>query len=440
MKNKFCVLPWNSINLRNNGDMRVCCNANSYTENRGILRHDDKTPYNAGKDNWEDARNSKLLKEIRVSMMNDEWHHECERCRQEELSGSKSRRIYEMENYDLSAVKAFKHTKEDGTIDTNTLPIKYLDLRYGNFCNLKCRMCGPTDSHMWYPDQVKLGGPEYIDTHEKIELVQNDNGKWYTDQYDWFKNAEHYWNQLEENFSSVEKLYIVGGEPLIIDEHYETLQWIIDKGFAENIEIEYNTNLTNIPDRVLKYWEHFAEVRIGASVDGYGKVFEYQRPPAKWDKVYSNMLKLNDNCYINLRLWTAFTITVYNVYHLPEFMKWKLEESKLDHFNPPYRRAILTEHFCHGPKHLNIKVLPDYIKDELKDIYEDAIDWVKDSDHHPKIKKSFERILRSTIKFMMSESYTETHYEKFVEWTKDLDEIRGQNVVDVIPEYKDLFV
>ena len=29
-KTTFCPLPWNSINIRNNGDIRICCNANSY--------------------------------------------------------------------------------------------------------------------------------------------------------------------------------------------------------------------------------------------------------------------------------------------------------------------------------------------------------------------------------------------------------------------------
>ena len=88
----FCPLPWNSLNLRNNGDLRICCNTNSYTKNRGIMRKEDGTPYNAGKDDWQEARNAELLKEVRVSMMKGEWHAECERCRQEEHSHQKAGR------------------------------------------------------------------------------------------------------------------------------------------------------------------------------------------------------------------------------------------------------------------------------------------------------------------------------------------------------------
>jgi hypothetical protein len=66
----FCPLPWNSINLRNNGDLRICCNTNSYSPQRGIMKKEDGTPYNAGKDDWNEARNAELVKEVRVSMMN----------------------------------------------------------------------------------------------------------------------------------------------------------------------------------------------------------------------------------------------------------------------------------------------------------------------------------------------------------------------------------
>ena len=62
----FCPLPWNSVSTRNNGDMRICCHANSYTKNRGILRKEDGSAYNAGVDNWSEVRNSNLLKIIPV--------------------------------------------------------------------------------------------------------------------------------------------------------------------------------------------------------------------------------------------------------------------------------------------------------------------------------------------------------------------------------------
>ncbi len=51
--------------------------------------------------------------------------------------------------------KAAAITDADGTMDVTQQDINFVDIRYGNFCNLKCRMCGPTDSHQWYDDFVQ---------------------------------------------------------------------------------------------------------------------------------------------------------------------------------------------------------------------------------------------------------------------------------------------
>ena len=60
---------------------------------------------------------------------------------------------------------------EDGTLDVDKQVIEFFDIRYGNFCNLKCRMCGPTDSHMWYPDFIKLtDGKEYSFIPNRIRI------------------------------------------------------------------------------------------------------------------------------------------------------------------------------------------------------------------------------------------------------------------------------
>lgn len=445
----FCPLPWNSINLRNNGDLRICCNTNSYSPQRGIMRKEDGTPYNAGKDDWNEARNASLLKEVRVSMLKGEWHPECERCRQEETNGIRSRREWENEDLgpygqshgDIDLEKAQAITAKDGTIDTAKQDINFIDIRYGNFCNLKCRMCGPTDSHQWYSDFVEMHKTtSYKDTHDKIQLVKNDVGRWTTDQYDWFQNNEKYWENFEKYATTAHKLYIVGGEPLIIDEHLESIERLVASGNSKNIRLEYNTNLTILPPKLLVLWEQFKEIRIGASIDGIGDVFNYQRTPANFDQVYKNMLKLNQSDKINLRAWFAFTVTPYNVFHFPEFMKWKLTESNLTRFNTVTdSRPVVSHHMCHSPKYYNIKVLPAGLKQQVVDHYNTYINWVTESDQPANVKKEFVKILRGVIKFMNSEDYSERWLGEFVSHTNKLDTLREQDIRTIVPQYKELF-
>lgn len=443
----FCPLPWNSINLRNNGDLRICCNTNSYSPQRGIMRKEDGTPYNAGRDDWNEARNATLLKEVRASMLKGEWHPECERCRQEEVNGIRSRREYESDDWGkwygnyIDYEKAKEITDDDGTLDVSKQPINFVDIRYGNFCNLKCRMCGPTDSHQWYDDFVKLhNSTSYKDTHEKIQLTKNEKGRWHTDQYDWFQGNNRYWDNFEKYAVNAQKLYIVGGEPLIIDEHQESLERIVASGNAKNMRLEYNTNLTNLPNRLVELWENFQEVRLGVSIDGVGAVFNYQRTPAKFDPVYKNMLKLDQNEKINLKAWFAFTVTPFNVFHFPEFMKWKLTESNLTKFNPIIDpRPIVSHHMCHSPKYYNIKVLPPELKQQVVDHYNTYIEWVKTTDLNDHVKKDFAKVLNGVIKFMNSEDYSTDWIKTFVDTTNKLDEIRKQNILDIVPQYKELF-
>jgi sulfatase maturation enzyme AslB (radical SAM superfamily) len=442
----FCPLPWNSINLRNNGDLRICCNTNSYSPKRGIMTKEDGTPYNAGKDDWNEARNAELLKEVRVSMMKGEWHPECTRCKKEEESGMRSRREYENDDWgkysgDISLEKMLPITEEDGTLDTSKQDIEFMDIRYGNFCNLKCRMCGPTDSHKWYDDFVKTTGrTHYKDTHETIQLTKNAKGKWHTDQYDWFQDNDIYWNNFEKYAPDAKKLYIVGGEPLIIDEHQESLERLVASGKAGKIQLEYNTNLTMVPDRLVHLWEQFKQIRIGVSIDGIGDVFNYQRTPAKFDAVYKNMMTLQNNERINLKAWFAYTVTPMNVFHTADFMKWKLTESGLDKFNPiTGPRPVITHHMCHSPKYYNVKVLPQYLKDQVAEHYQEHKDWVLTTDFSDKVKDNFIKVLTGIEKFMMSEDYSEEWLDHFIDQTAKLDEVRNQNILDIVPQYKELF-
>jgi sulfatase maturation enzyme AslB (radical SAM superfamily) len=442
----FCPLPWNSINLRNNGDLRICCNTNSYSPQRGIMKKEDGTPYNAGKDDWNEARNAELLKDVRVSMMKGEWHPECKRCQNEEESGIRSRREYENDDWgkwfgDISLEKMLPITQEDGTIDTSKQDIEFLDIRYGNFCNLKCRMCGPTDSHKWYNDFVAISGKtSYKDTHETIQLTKNAKGKWHTDQYDWFQGNNIYWDNFEKYGPNAKKLYIVGGEPLIIAEHQESLERLVASGKSKNIQLEYNTNLTMVPDRLVHLWEQFKQVRIGVSIDGIDDVFNYQRTPAKFDAVYANMMTLQNNERINLKAWFAFTVTPYNVFHMADFMKWKLTESGLDKFNPiSGPRPIITHHMCHSPKYFNVKVLPLELKQQVSEHYQEYKDWIVTTEFSDKVKDNFIKVLNGVEKFMMSEDYSEEWLSHFIDQTRKLDNVRNQNILDIVPQYKDMF-
>jgi glutamate-1-semialdehyde 2,1-aminomutase len=216
------------------------------------------------------------------------------------------------------------------------------------------------------------------------------------------------------------------------------LQKCIDLDRAKNMTIEYNTNMTNLPNRVLDMWTHFKQVRVGASIDGMGEVLEYQRWPIKWNQAYKNLKKLDDYAVKNPNIiaWLAFTVTAYNVWHVPEFMWWKLKESGFVKINSTLKRPIITHHVAHGPKRANIQLLTDDLKLQLRNYYND---WILkfENEFEKSISENAKSILNSILKF--SESSSSNMLGEFVKFTKYLDQQRNQNILKIVPQYATIF-
>lgn len=435
MSKTFCPIPWVFQAVRNNGDIRVCCQAN-VTENQGVVRKPDGTPYNAANDNMELARNAELMREVRKNMLRGEWSQECGRCQQEETSGLNSRRQYEIENWSFNIEDASRVTAADGSITEPKL--EYYDLRFGNLCNLACRMCGPTDSHTWYEQWTEYhNSMQYKDTHGTVTLQRNDNGRLHTADYDWH-SSETFWQQIEANIPNLKHVYMAGGEPMMIERHYEFLQKCIDRGQANKMILEYNTNMSNLPNRVLDMWTKFKQVRVGASMDGMGAVVEYQRWPLKWTQAYKNLQKLDEYAqkHDNILAWLACTVTAYNVWHIPVFMRWKLEESGFKKINATKKRPIITHHVAHGPRRMNIRILPLHLKNQLVDYYSV---WLKHFNTYPNdVATNAAGILNGITNYALAADYSDKLPE-FIKFTNYLDRARNHSILDIAPQYEGLF-
>jgi sulfatase maturation enzyme AslB (radical SAM superfamily) len=247
---------------------------------------------------------------------------------------------------------------------------------------------------------------------------------------------EPFWEQLEANIHNIEHVYFAGGEPMLIERHYDFLERCVEAGAAKHIIVEYNTNMSTLPTRVTNLWKSFKQVRVGASVDGMEAVQEYQRSPAKWDKTLDNLRKI-DALPSNIVSWLAFTVTAYNVNHMIDFMKWKLSESEFKKVNSTNRRPIITHHVAHHPKHLNVRVLPEQYKKEVALRFEEFVQWVKDNNFNEHVIKQAESISKGVVSYMNSDNYYDTHWDEFVKYTKQLDTIRNENLIDVEPKFKD---
>lgn len=379
MTDTFCVLPWMHLATNASGNLRVCCNS---TPGENFILKDDGTPYKIYKDDLQEAWNSNTYRDIRKTMLSNERPAMCIRCFREEDAGLESAR------------QAWnKKWKEDKVYnETPTFDIKYIDLRLGNLCNLRCRMCNPYASSQWLKEWHLISNKLSKQEHARLKRL------------DW-PNDKKTWDNLLPLLDTVDEVYLTGGEPTIIKEQYILLNYLIDNNIAHRVKLKYNTNLTNIPEELVVKWQSFKRVQLNCSIDAIGDLDRYIRYPSDWNTIVENFNILHKlkNIYIEIHC----TVQMYNILRLQDLIAWVL----------PYKVKIYFNILNH-PNWLNIRVLPVHLK---KDVEEKLQKYY----YLPKVK--------GIIDYMNAENWTE-HLDIFYQKTSILDESRNESLQYIIAE------
>jgi MoaA/NifB/PqqE/SkfB family radical SAM enzyme len=293
MNDNFCILPFVSIEADPMGKCKVCCL--SYET---IPNIDLKT------NTLTEAFNSPYMDDLRMSFLNGEKPEGCARCWNEEASGRTSKRMH-------SAVRLNKIIADTKFSSPHDAKLMFLDLKLGNICNLKCRICGSFSSSKWAQEEIDIY-PENQTARDNLV-----NGRWP-------RESKNFWEDLTQLLANTKYFEFTGGEPFLIDEHFDLLAIAVEFGYASNIEIHYNTNTTTFPTRGLELWPHFKLVEIAFSIDDIGPRFEYQRYGANWNKSMENLQRFKDfrKQNKNIKLQLCLTTNVQNFYYIDEMCEW----------------------------------------------------------------------------------------------------------------------
>ena len=299
---KFCVLPWISLETSPIGTVRPCCLAEDE------LRDNTGAKFDLNTAEFSTIQNCTDLKRLRQQFIDGEQPQTCRKCFREERSGRTSKRMHTLDR--------LKHMipDEDWTVDAK--PLMFLDLKLGNICNLKCRICGSWSSSQFATEQLNNLGPGE-DKKSSFHYTMLKQGAWP-------RENPVFWSEIEAVVDQLKYIEFTGGEPFMIQEHFDLLQRLVNRGLAGNIEIHYNTNGTQYPDHAEAIWQHFKLVEIAVSIDDVGSRFEYQRTNAVWSEVEANISKfkeLRSRC-TNIQLQVCATVNVFNVYYLETLADW----------------------------------------------------------------------------------------------------------------------
>ena len=457
----FCALPWLHLSSRPNGHMRVCCTANASSVQDadssikvgggevGVLKNDDGKPANFNHTGLNDAWNNTYMRSVRKQMLRGEKPASCLKCYKEEDAGHASKRMWETEywgnRYDLNELVA--ETAEDGSVPPK---IRYLDLRMGSKCQLGCVMCSPHDSSGWVKDWQKIH-PAIQNSKLKQSFDWDNKGKNDGASYNWHMQNPRFWDELYEQIPHMYQLYFAGGESTVIEEHYTLLEEVVKRGYAKQIELRYNSNGVEMPQRLFDLWKEFKRVRFHYSIDAYGKQNDYIRYPSVWEH-QEKQFWLLDETPDHVEVTTATTIMALNVHYIPEFVKWKMTQGFRKINRWPLGAGTINMHFAYWPPQLNVKVLPPEFKQRVVDKYEqEFFPWLEDNwqlatgvvednisyDTWASSTYGIKRF-RNILNFMNAEDWS-GRLPEMKEWVQQLETHRGQNFAAAFPDMTNIF-
>jgi organic radical activating enzyme len=376
--NTLCAKLWEHLYVGPDGNTNPCCvsdkrfptgNINSININAGIIKQ---------------------------HMVNGYRVRACKKCYENEDSGIKSAR--QPCNYTLG--------------DQNN--IVNIDIRINNLCNFKCRMCSEEYSSSIQAETVKLYGKNATLGYQQFKLTRDTLEQRQTN----FNKIKPYINK------NLKSIYFAGGEPLLVEEHYQILDHLLSIGHT-TVSIKYNTNLSQLDYKsksVVDYWNQFEDVTVGASIDASGAVAEYIRHGTVWNNIERNISKIKNESPAT-KLTITSTVGFLNIENLIELQQYYLNNKifNVDDFS----LSVLTH-----PIFLSVSVLPEHHKNRLGSKIENQINFLGNS----KLANQW-----NTVLYYMNNndhSYTLPEFKKRMQ---TLDKHRGESFIEVFPQFADLY-
>ena len=389
--NKFCILPWISLEASPIGTVRPCCLADDE------ILDNDGNKFELASAKFTDIQNSDHMISLRQQFLDGKQPQTCRKCWNEERAGRTSKRMHTLDR--------IKHMNISGEWTADAKPLMFLDLKLGNICNLKCRICGPWSSSQFATEEINDAPPEEKKNTYAYQMLRAGA---------WPKENKSFWHQIDSCLNDIRYIEFTGGEPFMIEQHFDMLQGIVDRGIAHQVEIHYNTNGTQYPEKAIEIWRHFKTVEIAFSIDDLGGRFEYQRTNAVFAEVEMNLgrFRLLREQYPNIQLQCCSTVNVFNVRYIDQLANWIAAQG----FDFVYWNMM------HDAWYFSIATLPESAKTEI-------ILHLESANIPGQWRDEFDRI----CDFMRRGASTDGFMLRMK--IRDLDRKRGQNLAAVEPEF-----
>lgn len=418
-ENTMCWYPFIQLAMKDwkhhkVGPITPCCN---------MVRPDDHDPLKVGptdvnstvSDLWNHPRMNKLRDNLKQGIKDEA----CKVCWEMEEKTGKSYRLDSYQHDEL-----LHPVVEDPVL-------KMYDLRLGDACNLRCRMCDPANSNQLRIDaqMFKQRGFDYQNwpLDQKKHTDENSQHKTYYE-----PNADfEIWQDLKHNLKKISSLKATGGETLVSRSFIELMDYAIQNDYAKNISLDITTNATKFTKQNLERFSKFRKCEFTFSIDGINRVYEYIRYPAKFSDIDKSLHNYLSNQNINNdKNFVNFVMQSYNILDIRNTFEYFTElcnryEKKLNfHVDLVFPIGRPTD-ICWLPK------------DILKQARDDLRGIDKNTWNHGTIYSNIEKAV-NYIDYCIDQNIDlQKSHEKLkqsLEETKQFDMNRNQHYKDFLPD------
>ena len=333
----LCPMPWRNVEISTTGEIRPCC---VYLDSVDHVKNNSLSA----------AFNNDKFHALRQELLNGNKPSGCDRCWNTEHNGLTSNRHYHM-----NLLK-----KELLTSELDNPKIQSIDIKPGNTCNFKCRICNPASSSL-YAQEVKYTRNITIES------------------FNWAESNSKVIDEIIQLLPTLQSIDMYGGEPFLIKPLLRVVKQAVDQRHAKNIRLHYNTNGSVYPETLINYWKEFKHVDIQFSIDNIGQRFELERG-GTWQQVDSNIRKLITLNLPNVKLNVIPAISIMNVFYIDEILQWANALGLL--VNPQYVTTpggFDLKHLTGSAKKLIFEKFQHYPWEEMANILK-YIDSIPDSD------------------------------------------------------------
>ena len=406
----FCMAPWTHTYLSPQTERRMCCASREPAQSfkQYIDTGNDAKEYKplTLKEHW----NSDHMKSVRLRMMAGEELSECEVC-DHKLLNTDVYRSYWNKLFSDRVDEAYTTTDETGATTMQTISFDY---RFNNLCNFKCRMCGDMLSSSWEAETRK-------------------NKTWTKESQPWMasplrEQITHFQDtQVVQEFvdavetKTIKEIYWCGGEPLMWDMHWKAMQRIIELGFAKEVYVRYNTNLSRTSLKGIKLFDllpEFQDWQICSSLDGTGEVGEYIRDGLNYEQWLRNFKEGMAVAKTSREMRLDYTIT----------MPGLLELKNMFDLSQALNTEILTKVMFtfSNDEILSPLALP---KKLLHTIIDEALEYIE-----PRATRKQRALIEVLKNLKNRETFTAT--KKGKERQERIDKIRRQDITKILAKDK----